>query len=264
MKDCIVVKFGGHAMSGGAGAFAASIAQALSRGVRVVVVHGGGPQINSALKGAGIESKFVGGFRVTDAKTMAIVEEVLANQVGPQIVADLNANNISAQALSGRVAEIIFAKKRMTLLDGTPEELGFVGEIESVRTAKIDELLAQGIVPVISPIGTQIYTGVALNINADSAAAAIAAALKASELIVMTDVAGIYRNWPDTNSLISQIGIDELTSIQNTFEEGMAPKAAACIDAIKGGARSVRIIDGRDPLAFQNALLHLGGTLVSA
>jgi acetylglutamate kinase len=262
MSQTLVVKFGGHAITDDAGLFASAIGQALARGLRVVVIHGGGPQINAEIAARGITPEFIGGFRVTDAATLAAVEEVLVNQVGPGIANSLSARSIPAIAISGR--GVLKAKKLTQLVDGTPVDLGFVGEVISVETETIIQALNSSLVPVISPVASDEDGSGALNINADLAAAAIAGALDAHTLIVMTDVAGIYRNWPDVDSLISSISRDDLHLIRHTFSEGMAPKVAACLEAIDSGARAVRIIDGRDPQAFALALENSGGTLVSA
>jgi len=262
MSQTLVVKFGGHAITDDAGLFAAAIRQGLDKGLKVVVVHGGGPQINAEISARGITPEFVGGFRVTDQATLEAVEHVLINQVGPQIADSLRAHSIPACAISGR--DVLVATKLTHLVDGTPVDLGFVGAVTEVKSEKIMQALHDAEVPVISPVASDLNRDGALNVNADLAAAAIAGALDAQSLIVMTDVAGIYRNWPDVNYLIESISRDELFSIKDSFTEGMAPKVAACLEAIDNGARAVRIIDGRDPQAFSQALENSGGTLVSA
>lgn len=262
MSQTLVVKFGGHAITDDAGLFAAAIRQGLDKGLKVVVVHGGGPQINAEISARGITPEFMGGFRVTDQATLEAVEHVLTNQVGPQIADSLRAHSIPACAISGR--DVLVATKLTHLVDGTPVDLGFVGAVTEVKSEKIIQALDGAQVPVISPVASDLNRDGALNVNADLAAAAIAGALDAQSLIVMTDVAGIYRNWPDVNSLIESISRDELFSIKDSFTEGMAPKVAACLEAIDNGARAVRIIDGRDPQAFSQALENSGGTLVRA
>lgn len=262
MSKTLVVKFGGHAITDDAGLFAAAIGQGLEKGLKVVVVHGGGPQINAEISARGITPEFIGGFRVTDQATLEAVEHVLINQVGPQIADSLKAHSIPALAISGR--DVLLATKLTHLVDGSSVDLGFVGTVTSVNCEKIIQALDASQVPVISPVASDISRDGALNINADLAAAAIAGALDAQSLIVMTDVAGIYRNWPELDSLIESISRSELFSIKDSFTEGMAPKVAACIEAIDNGARAVRIIDGRDPHAFAKALENTGGTLVSA
>ena len=260
----IVVKFGGHAMKDENGNFAKAIAAALATGEKVVVVHGGGPQIDVALKAKQITSDWIGGFRVTTQAIFDVVEDVLVNQVGHEVAATLSKAGIKAQAISAHELPTVIARRRTTLIDGTPADLGFVGEVQSVNPAQLLSLLESEIVPVVAPVSSDEDLVTGLNVNADFAAAAIAAALGASALIVMTDVAGIYRNWPDKNSLIELIGAAELESIKAGFAEGMAPKVQAALDALSYGAKAVRIIDGTDPDSFASALAGTGGTLVVA
>ena len=259
----IVVKFGGHAMQDENGAFAKAIAAAQSEGVALVIVHGGGPQIDAALKAEEITSEFIGGFRVTTPEIFEVVERVLAQEVGPAVARSLQKAGVNAVALSGRTSESLIAEPLRKLVDGTSADLGLVGVITAVNPQAIRNALKGGQVPVVSPIATDESFKGGLNVNADLAAAAIAGALDAQCLIIMTDVAGIYGSWPDSSSLISEISATELGLIKATFAEGMAPKVQACLDAIKGGASAVRIIDGTDPSAFAAALNNLGGTLVT-
>jgi acetylglutamate kinase len=263
-QSSLVIKFGGHAMSDNDGAFGKKLAAARALGLSVVVVHGGGPQINAALAEAGISSEFIGGFRVTTPEVFAVVEDVLSNKVGPTLAEILTKSGVASLAISGRHSGTLFASRQKTLINGESADLGLVGEVEQVDTAAINVLLEKGVVPVISPIANEIDSENGLNVNADIAAAAVAGALHAQELIIMTDVPGIYRNWPDKDSLIAEISATELAAIKNSFAEGMAPKVQACLDAISAGAVAVRIIDGRDPEAFAAALAHTGGTLVVA
>lgn len=259
----IVVKFGGHAMKDENGAFAKAISAVQKSGVELVVVHGGGPQIDAALKEAAISSEFVGGFRVTTPEIFQVVERVLAQEVGPGVAKSLQSEGVSAIAMSGRTSGTLIAKPLKKLVDGSDADLGLVGVVDSVDTTAINSAIDAGQVPVISPIASDESRTGGLNVNADLAAAAIAGALDAESLIIMTDVAGIYRSWPDTSSLISQITYAELDSLKSTFAEGMAPKVQACLDAIDTGASAVRIIDGTDPSAFAAALGNNGGTLVT-
>jgi acetylglutamate kinase len=260
----IVVKFGGHAMKDENGNFAKAISAAQKAGEQVVVVHGGGPQIDAALKAKSIVSTWVGGFRVTTKEIFDVVEDVLVNQVGPEVAATLSKAGIKAQAMSARTLPTVIANRRTQLIDGTPSDLGFVGNVRSVNPVALLELLNQGIVPVVAPVSSDEDLKTGLNVNADFAAAAIAASLEASALIVMTDVAGIYRNWPDKKSLIDSISASELELIKAGFAEGMAPKVQAALDALSFGAKAVRIIDGTDPDSFASALAGTGGTLVVA
>ena len=245
------------------GAFAKAIASAQHDGVALVIVHGGGPQIDAALKEEQINSEFIGGFRVTTPEIFEVVERVLANEVGPAVAKALQKAGVNAVALSGRTSESLIAEPLRQLVDGTPADLGLVGVITAVNPQAIKNALKGGQVPVISPIAVDESFKSGLNVNADLAAAAIAGALDAQCLIIMTDVPGIYRSWPDTASLISEITATELNAIKGTFAQGMAPKVQACLDAIKGGASAVRIIDGTDPSAFAAALGNNGGTLVT-
>ena len=260
----ILVKFGGHAMTDEDGGFARAIATSLADGETIVVVHGGGPQINAALSAAGIESKFIGGFRYTTAEAFDIVERVLVSEVGQNFASALCDAGISAQAISGRTLPTLIARKKTSLVDGSEVELGQVGDVVSVDTSQIRKLLGEGKVPVIAPVAADETSTNGLNVNADLAAAAIAGAMDASALIILTDVSGIYRNWPDKDSLISTITYKELAAMKSTFQEGMAPKVQAVLDAIDQGAKAVRIIDGTDSQNFVDALSGVGGTLVTA
>jgi acetylglutamate kinase len=252
----MIVKFGGHAMKDTNGLFARSIGLALSKGEKVIVVHGGGPQINSELSRLNIESTFVNGYRYTTEDIFVVVENVLANVVGPEVALHLNSHGILARSISGKESQI---------LSGSPiEGLGQVGKISKVDVNPLDELLDAGFVPVLAPLAVDITGGIGLNINADLAAAAISAAYVDSTLIIMTDVAGIYRNWPDTNSLIDEISSTELTKLKSNFSEGMLPKVQAALEAVEAGARTVRIIDGTNDMSFEQALSGHGGTLVRA
>jgi len=246
------------------GNFAKAISAAQKAGEQVVVVHGGGPQIDAALNAKGIVSTWIGGFRVTTQEIFDVVEDVLVNQVGNEVAATLGKAGIKAQAMSARTLPTVIADRRAHLIDGTPADLGFVGNVTKVNPSALLELINQGVVPVVAPVSSDEDLVTGLNVNADFAAAAIAASLGASSLIVMTDVAGIYRNWPDKDSLIEKISAVELESIKSGFAEGMAPKVQAALDALSFGAKAVRIIDGTDPDSFASALAGQGGTLVVA
>ena len=246
------------------GNFAKAISAALKAGEQVVVVHGGGPQIDAALNAKGIVSTWVGGFRVTTKEIFDVVEDVLVNQVGNEVAATLVKAGIKAHAMSARTLPTVIADRRTQLIDGKPVDLGFVGNVKRVDPSALLALIDQRIVPVIAPVSSDEDLQTGLNVNADFAAAAIAASLSASSLIVMTDVAGIYRNWPDRDSLIAKISATELEAIKSGFAEGMAPKVQAALDALSFGAKAVRIIDGTDPDSFALALAGQGGTLVVA
>ena len=264
----IVIKFGGHAMTDTSGTFAEVIKRSLDK-EPCVIVHGGGPQIDAALKTHQLDSTFIGGFRVTTPEIFAIVQQVLSGTVLREVVGHLRAHDVPAVGISGRDGGTLQASILTTLVDGTPADLGRVGEVVHVDSALLKSLLDSGFTPVVSPIAVEFDGNVevpqhGLNVNADLAAAAIAGALDASSLIFMTDVPGIYRNWPDRDSLINEISATELEKIKGDFDGGMAPKVKACLDAIAKGAKVVRIIDGRDPKALDDALSGVGGTKVYA
>lgn len=264
----IVIKYGGHAMADKDGLFARAVQSCLDAGQECVIVHGGGPAIDAGLKKAGVSSSFIGGFRVTSPEAFEVIQNVLTGQVLRQVVAQLRQAGINAVGVSGRDGGLLVARKLRTLVDGTSADLGQVGEVIRVDTALVRSLLHEGFVPVVSPISVEgdeesENSNVGLNVNADLAGAALAGALGAQTYLVLTDVAGIYRSWPDLDSLISKISADELRSIKDQFGEGMAPKVLACLNAIDAGAHSVRIIDGTDPESFALALRGIGGTLVT-
>jgi acetylglutamate kinase len=260
----IVVKYGGHAMRDEDGGFVRAIVEALSVGESVVVVHGGGPQIDKALSTAGIESKFIGGFRYTSAEVFDVVERVLVSEVGQRLATALCEGGLAAEAISGRTLPTLIARKKRSLVDGSPVDLGQVGDVVSVDISAIKSFLSEGKTPVLAPIAADAESGKGLNVNADLAAAAIAGAMDASSLIILTDVPGIYRSWPDKSSLISTISYKELADMKSTFQEGMAPKVQAILDAIDQGAKAVRVIDGTDSKNLVDALAGRGGTLVRA
>lgn len=255
-------------MTDSSGGFAEVIKRSLSK-EQCVIVHGGGPQIDAALKTHQLDSTFIGGFRVTTPEIFAVVQQVLSGTVLREVVGHLRAHDVPAVGISGRDGGTLQASILTTLVDGSSADLGRVGEVEHVDVALLKTLLDSGFTPVVSPIAVEFDGEVevpqhGLNVNADLAAAAIAGALDASSLIFMTDVPGIYRNWPDRDSLISEISATELASIKQEFDGGMAPKVKACLDAIAKGAKVVRIIDGRDPKALDEALSGTGGTAVFA
>ena len=232
------------------------IAAQFKNGEKFVIVHGGGPHIDAELKVRGIEKKSVNGFRITTPEIMHVVEMVLTGTVLRSVVRSLRAEGLPAVGITGSDDGLLEVKVRDL------EKLGLVGEVVKVNPGIINDLLDMGYLPVISPVAND-SAGQALNINADIAAGALAGALRANQMLFMTDVPGIYAQWPDKDSLISTISASELESMKATFAEGMAPKVQACLDAIDGGASAVRIIDGTDPSAFAAALGNSGGTLVT-
>jgi acetylglutamate kinase len=260
----IVVKYGGNAMRDENGDFSKAIADAIADGIEIVIVHGGGPQINQALESKGIKSQWVAGLRVTTPETFQVVEEVLVKNVGPSLAASLRIAGVNAQSISGRALPTLLAERMSVEIDGNSHDVGLVGEITRVDPAQVLELLKGGITPVVAPISSSVDGLVGYNVNADFAAAAIASALQATTLIMMTDVSGIYRNWPDKNSLIDKISVSELKEIITTFNDGMRPKVQAALEALAYGVKAVRIIDGTNTETFSQALAGTGGTLVTA
>lgn len=264
----IVIKYGGHAMSDDDGRFATAIQSIVDMGEVCVVVHGGGPQIDAALLENGIVSEFVGGFRVTTPEIFAVVQRVLTGDVLRGIVARLRQSGLNAVGITGRDGGLLIAEKQIELIDGTQADLGKVGKVVRVNIDLLKTLLDAGYLPVVSPIATEgnavsEESDSGLNVNADLAAGAIAGALQAHSLIFLTDVSGIYRNWPDESTLIGSIPYSELKEILPTFSGGMAPKVFACLNAIELGAQRVRVVNGNDPEAFAFALRGIGGTLVT-
>ena len=244
----IVVKFGGNAMVNEElkHAFAEDMVFLRQVGVRPVVVHGGGPQISAELQARGIPSEFRGGLRVTSLEALSVVREVLTTRVGPEIAALIDSHGIDAQALSGETDGLFTGTRRGTVVNGEAVDLGFVGDVTAVDPSIVLAILDAGQIPVISSIAPDAETpGQSLNVNADSAAASLAIALEAEKLVILTDVAGLYRNWPNRDSLISTIDSTELRELLPSLESGMIPKMTACLDAVDGGVPKAAIIDGR-------------------
>lgn len=244
----VVVKYGGNAMTDDAlkKAFAEDIVFLRLAGLRPVVVHGGGPQISAMLNKLGVPSEFRGGYRVTTAETMDVVRMVLTGQVQRELVALINEHGSFAVGTSGEDAGMLIAERRDVMVDGVPTDIGFVGDVVHVNPSLITELLNDGLIPVVSTVALDV-NGQAYNVNADSAAAAIAAAVASEKLLILTDVEGLYRNWPDKTSIIRRIGVEELRTLLPTLESGMVPKMEACVRAIDAGVPRAHIIDGRLP-----------------
>jgi acetylglutamate kinase len=244
----VVVKYGGHAMLDPEvqQAFASDLVFLRYVGIRPVVVHGGGPQISSMLTRLGIETEFRGGLRVTTPDSIDVVRMVLVGQVGRQLVGLINEHGPFAVGMSGEDARLFTAEKRSAYVDGQPIDVGLVGDVAEVNVDAVADLIAAGRIPVISSVAPD-AAGVVHNLNADTAAGALAAALGARKLVVLTDVPGLYRNWPDTTSLVSRIGADELAELLPTLEAGMVPKMEACLRAVRGGVPAAHVVDGRVP-----------------
>ncbi|WFE66623.1 acetylglutamate kinase [Micromonospora sp. WMMD714] len=242
----VVVKYGGNAMVDPTlqRAFAADMVFLRYAGLKPVVVHGGGPQISAMLGRLGIASEFKGGLRVTTPEAMDVVRMVLVGQVGRELVGLINAHGPFAVGLSGEDAGLFTAVRRPAWVDGEAVDVGQVGDVESVDVSAVTDLIAAGRIPVISTVAPD-ADGVLHNLNADTAAAALAIALQARKLVVLTDVAGLYANWPDTTSLISEIGTEALATLLPSLEAGMVPKMEACLRAVRGGVPAAHVVDGR-------------------
>jgi acetylglutamate kinase len=246
----IVVKFGGNAMVDEAlkRAFAEDMVYLRHAGIRPVVVHGGGPQISAELASRGIESEFVGGYRVTTPEVMAVVEDVLSGQVNGELVELINAHGSYAVGMSGRSGDLFGGRRRSAEVDGVALDLGLVGDVVEVDPAVVIEALDDGFIPVISSVAPDLdAAGLVLNVNADSAAASLAVALGAAKLVILTDVAGLYSDWPNRDSLVSHLSSAELETLLPSLESGMIPKMSACLEAVDGGVDKAAIIDGRIP-----------------
>ena len=257
----MVIKYGGNAMVNDElrRAFAEDVVFLHHVGIHPVVVHGGGPQINAMLSRLGIESEFKGGLRVTTPEAMDVVRMVLTGQVGRELVGLINSHGPYAVGMSGEDGGLLRAVRTGTVVDGEEVDLGLVGEVVGVNPEGILDIVAAGRIPVISTVAPEIEddgarvagshwaqtTGQVLNVNADTAAAALAEALGASKLVILTDVEGLYANWPDRSSLISSLTASELRQLLPSLESGMIPKMEACLKAVNGGVERAHIVDGR-------------------
>ncbi len=257
----VVVKYGGNAMTDDVlkAAFAADMAFLRNCGIHPVVVHGGGPQISAMLKRLGIPGEFKGGFRVTTPEVLDIARMVLFGQVGRELVGLINAHGPYAVGITGEDAHLFTAIRRDVTVDGVATDIGLVGDVEKVDTSAVTDLIAAGRIPVVSTIAPD-ADGVVHNINADTAAAALAEALGAERLLMLTDVEGLYTNWPDRGSLVSEIDVAELTGLLPKLESGMVPKIEACLRAVGGGVPSAHVIDGRVEHSVLVELLTNGGS----
>lgn len=244
----IVVKFGGNAMVDDAlqQAFAEDMAYLRWIGIRPVVVHGGGPQITARLAELGIESEFRGGFRVTTPETIDVVRDVLRLTISARLAGLIELAGAKTQVMSGEDSNLFRAEK--TILDSPegPVDIGLVGEVTLVNPRIVFDALEAGRIPVISTVAPD-ASGQLLNVNADLAASALAVALGAEKLMVLTDVPGLYANWPNRDSLVSEINVAELRELLPSLESGMIPKMQACLQAVEHGVPRAHIIDGRTP-----------------
>jgi acetylglutamate kinase len=262
----VVVKYGGNAMTDDAlkTAFAQDMAFMRLAGLRPVVVHGGGPQIGSMLARLGIESEFVGGLRRTTPEVMEVVGMVLVGQVQRELVGLLNEHGPLAVGMSGEDAHLFTAQRRGAIVDGEEVDIGLVGDVVEVRPEFVERLLDDGLIPVVSTVARDV-NGQAHNVNADTAAAALAVALKARKLVILTDVEGLYANWPDSSEIIAALTADELRVMLPELEEGMSPKMEACLRAVDAGVPRAHVIDGRVPHAVLLEVFtdHGVGTMIT-
>ncbi|AIF40991.1 MULTISPECIES: acetylglutamate kinase [Dermacoccus] len=246
----VVVKYGGNAMTDDAlkRAFAEDIAFLRYAGLRPVVVHGGGPQIAAMLNRLEMKSEFRGGLRVTTPETMEVVRMVLTGQVSRELVGLINNHGPMAFGLSGEDAGLFGARRRPAIVDGEAVDVGLVGDVEMVDPQIVRDLAHSGRIPVISSVAPDLEReGQVLNVNADTAASALAVALGAHKLVVLTDVEGVYANWPDESSLLSKLPVDEAERMLATVDSGMVPKLEACIRAVRGGVPHTHVVNGRRP-----------------
>ena len=251
----IVIKYGGHAMADEALrlGFAQDVVFLRYAGLRPVVVHGGGPQISAQLERLGVPTTFRAGLRVTSPETMDVVRMVLTGQVNRDVVGLINRHGPFAVGMSGEDANLFTASRRGAIVDGEPVDLGLVGEIDTVNPGAVRVLLDDGRVPVVSSVarGTD---GEIYNVNADTAAAALAVALNAIKLVVLTDVEGLYADWQPGDSasaddVISLLQATELEALLPSLSAGMIPKMEACLRAVRGGVPQAHVLDGRLPHA---------------
>ncbi len=249
--ETVVIKYGGHAMT--AAELRAGFAQDLvflkHAGLRPVVVHGGGPQVTGHLDRLGIESVFTAGLRVTTEETIDVVRMVLNGKVNKDIVGLINRNGPYAVGLSGEDANLFSAERKLAAVDGELVDIGLVGEITDVDPSMVRALLDNGRIPVISSVARGADgpdgAGTVYNVNADTAAAALAVALGAAKLVVLTDVEGLYRDWPNSDEVISQLDADDLEKLLPALSAGMIPKMEACLTAVRGGVPHAHVLDGR-------------------
>jgi acetylglutamate kinase len=244
--ETVVIKYGGHAMTDEAlrAGFAEDLVFLRFAGLRPVVVHGGGPQITGFLDRLGIESRFAAGLRVTTEETIDVVRMVLAGKVNKDIVSLVNRRTSFAAGLSGEDANLFTAERKLPVVDGESVDIGLVGDIVEVDPGVVTALIDDGRIPVVSSLAHG-RDGRTYNVNADTAAAALAVALGAAKLVVLTDVEGLYRDWPASTEVITQLDSDDLEAMLPTLSAGMIPKMEACLTAVRGGVPHAHVLDGR-------------------
>ncbi|MFM1985808.1 MAG: hypothetical protein RIS18_25 [Actinomycetota bacterium] len=257
----VVIKFGGNAMTSEelSKQFAEDVVFLKLAGLRPVVVHGGGPQISKRLEESGIKSEFVSGYRVTNSESIKIVRDVLVDLIQKELVSNINGLENLAVGLAGDTNSLIEAEKFLIKDDDKEIDIGLVGSVTKIDADQIIEVLDSGKIPVISTIGIDKHKNI-YNINADTAAAAIASALNAQKLVILTDVAGLMEKYPDPSTVIPTIEIENLKRILPTLDEGMKPKMQACLDAVQLGVQRAHVIDGRAPHAVLVEVFTDSGT----
>jgi len=242
----VVIKYGGNAMQddGLKRAFAQDMVFLRLAGIRPVVVHGGGPQISAMLARLGLNGEFRGGLRVTTPETMDVVRMVLVGQVGRELVGLVNAHGPYAVGISGEDAHLFTAARRMATVNGRQVDIGLVGDVVNVNPDAVCDIIRAGRIPVVSTVAPD-AGGVVHNVNADTAAAALAVALRAEKLVMLTDVEGLYADWPQCGELLTEITADRLEPMLAALDAGMVPKMEACLRAVRGGVQQAHVIDGR-------------------
>jgi len=244
----VVIKYGGNAMVDDTlkRAFAQDVVHLRLLGLRPVVVHGGGPQINDMLGRLGIASEFKGGLRVTTPEAMDVVRMVLTGQVSRELVGLINDHGPLAVGLSGEDAGLLQARRRQAVVEGEHVDVGLVGDVVKVNPAAVQDIINAGRIPVVSTVAPDVDDPTTvLNVNADTAAASLAVALRARKLVVLTNVEGLFSRWPDRASLVRRIHASDVEQMLPTLEAGMVPKMEACLRAVRGGVGQAHIIDGR-------------------
>lgn len=256
----VVVKFGGNAMVDAdlRRTFARDIVELWHTGLRPVVVHGGGPQISAMLDRLGLETRFEAGLRVTTPETMEVVRMVLSGRVQRELVGHINAHGPFAVGMTGEDAHTMTAVRRSAWVDSRPVDIGLVGDIVAVNPGMVRTLLDQGHVPVVSPVARGV-DGQVYNVNADLAASALAVALGAERLVVLTDVEGLYANWPHSTEVIGRLTAEALDGLLPGLASGMLPKMEGCLRAVRGGVGRARVLDGRVPHAVLRGVLDDSG-----
>ena len=261
----IVIKYGGHVLDHAPfdDPIIAAIARFHLEGGKVLLVHGGGPAIDAELAVHHIETTTISGYRVTTPEVMEVVQRTLSGEVLRSITNKFIAHEVNAVGLSTGDGNTLRAGRFSPTVNGEEIDIGLVGEAKSVDPTFLNLLLSHGYLPVVSPVAVQ-EDGTALNINGDIAAGAIAGAIDADEVLFITDVQGIFREWPDPDSFIEEIALSELQSIAATFSGGMVPKVRAVITALTSGAKRARVIDGRSAENLISAFQGRGGTVITA